>query len=121
EDELNNSGRIAARDFTIFAGLDEFNNSGLIDLVDGDTDELLVTTGNYTGEGGTLALDVDVEEEDGDFFWIWGDADGDTGVIADFGPEGVAYDPDTEIDVIRAGGDADPDAFFLASGDAGFF
>lgn len=64
-DTLNNSGSFRVLPFrpaattVALTGLEAFNNSGLVDLRNGRTGDVLSTSGNFTGSGNsTLGLDV---------------------------------------------------------------
>ena len=51
-------GRRARFHTTYLFGVDTFNNAGLISMQDGDPDQQIVVSGNFVGQGGTLAVDA---------------------------------------------------------------
>ena len=60
DDVVNNTGTINVFETATFSGLENLNNKadGTISLMDGDTSEVLTTTGDYTGTAGAV-LKVD--------------------------------------------------------------
>ena len=58
-DLLTNNGRLRARGNVALTGLEQLNNNGLIDMLDGAADDQLSVSGNLTGGAGSrLAVDV---------------------------------------------------------------
>lgn len=62
-DVFNNTGtgRVRARGSVVLAGLETFNNAGLIDMVDDAADDSLTLPGDFNGQAGSeLAIDADL-------------------------------------------------------------
>ncbi|MGZ8352947.1 MAG: autotransporter outer membrane beta-barrel domain-containing protein [Allosphingosinicella sp.] len=98
----------------IFAGLEAFNNSGLVEMRDGAVGDSLNISGAYTGQAGsTLGLDVDFTAGTADRLIVGGAATGGTtinvqgsGSLFGFNPGGIL--------VVDAGAGTQAGAFTLA-------
>lgn len=122
-DILNNSGTVRAAGSVRLAGLDRFENAGLIDLGNGIAGDTLALAGNYAGlAGAKVRLDVDGTAGKSDRLLIEGTATGKT-VIALAGKGSEAQLTGAEgIALIKVGAGSEADSFTLeqASRDIGF-
>lgn len=121
-DQFNNLGLIRAAnnpsyiELAFFNNLEQFNNSGIITLADGAVGDMLTTSGNYSGNGGTLLLDTVLGGDDPttDRLVIEGDASGTTGILINpiGGTQGLTT---TGIRVVDVRGISTNNAFSLAN------
>lgn len=127
-DVLRNSGVVklastkAAASYKL-AGLEQFENSGTIDLGNKIAGDVLTLSGDYRGSGNAaLLLDIDTAAGRGDQLVIQGDAAGSTRVAV-AATAGTAQLTDAAgIVLVKVAGDSTADAFALdaASRDIGF-
>ena len=116
-DVLNNSGTIAvnpggaAPAAVAFTGLETLNNSGLIDMRNGQVGDTLTTSGNFVGSGGST-LGVDVGTTTADRLIVGGAATGSTAVVA----QGLNGGFVNGAVVVDAGAGTSAGAFTLANG-----
>ncbi|NVE94937.1 hypothetical protein [Altererythrobacter lutimaris] len=112
EDQLANSGTLQVAASAQIDGLELLQNSGLIDLVNGQTGTIFATSGNFVGDGGSIALDVSFVDGSSDLIVIDGAATGTTQLVlsnvsADFSFDG-------QVLLVDAGEGTAADAFVLA-------
>ncbi|TIX49812.1 hypothetical protein [Alteraurantiacibacter aquimixticola] len=110
-DTLVNSQTIDIATNAEFLGLEQFSNAGLINLANGVTGGSLVTSGDYVGNGGTLAVDVDFANAVADFFTIGGAASGST-LIA-INPLNLDIGFDRQLLLVDAGAGSEAEAFTI--------
>ncbi len=132
DDAINNEGTVRtvedgdAAETTNFANLEDFNNAGLLTLVDQGEGDIVTTDGRFTGlAGGKLAVDAVLEGPGSasDELHIGGDAGGKTAIVVNnLGTTGGSLNS-VGIPVVTVTGSAGPGAFYLKGGpvDAGFF
>lgn len=120
-DVFNNSGRVAVttQDGIALAGLESFNNSGLVDLRNGQTGTVLTLPGDYVGSGNAL-LGVDVENGaagvTSDLLVIAGAATGRTGIVINLlGSAGNQQGLENLV-LVSAGEGSSASAFAVAAG-----
>lgn len=80
-DLLDNNGTVRVRDDVTLVGLEDFNNDGLIDMIDGAADDSLTLPGDFSaGVDSELAVDValGVDGTPADQLIIGGDVTGET-------------------------------------------
>jgi outer membrane autotransporter protein len=124
-DVFNNmgTGRVRVRGLATFAGLEAFNNAGLIDMVDDAADDSLTLPGAFNGQAGSrLAVDADLSAAGtpADRLIVGGAVTGTTAITVNNigGPAGV-LNPDGVV--IVDAGSAPAGAFVLdAPVSAGF-
>ena len=78
DDLLDNGGTISVLGIAEFASLEQFANSGLVSMVDDLAGGSLSLSGDFIGNGGQLALDIDLAAGTGDLLTIAGAATGTT-------------------------------------------
>jgi outer membrane autotransporter protein len=105
-DVFNNTGRLRARGAVFLAGLETFNNAGLIDMVDDATDDSLTLPGGFNGQAGSrLAVDANLSAAGtpADRLIVGGAVTGTTTVAVNNigGPDGV-LNPDGVVIVDAA-------------------
>ena len=102
-------------ELTTFNGLEQFTNAGRVSLQDGGVDDRLVTTGNYTGAGGTLLLDAVLQAGGtADVLRVDGNVTGQSLIaVANAGGTGGLTTGDGIL-VVDVGGTSTTDAFALA-------
>jgi len=120
-DVFNNSGTVAVTSQAglDLAGLEGFNNSGLVDLRNGQTGTVLTLPGDYVGSGNAL-LAVDVENLPSgattDFLVITGAATGQTGIVVNvLGSAGNELGLENLV-LVSAGAGSTASAFTVATG-----
>jgi outer membrane autotransporter protein len=114
-DVFNNTGRLRARGAVVLAGLEAFNNTGLIDMVDDATDDSLTVPGAFNGQAGSrLAVDANLSATGtpADRLIVSGAVTGTTALTVNNigGPDGV-LNPDGVV--IVDAGSAPAGAFVL--------
>ena len=82
-------------------------NSGMLDMRDGDADDELRVTGDYTG-GGRIGMDVVFDEGDADLLIVDGKVSGVTAIDIQF--QGAAL-PGSSIELVRVAGQSLPQDF----------
>lgn len=123
-------------EYTEFRGLEQFQNSALLNMIDGGTGDETRTTGDYVGQSGRLGVDAFLGSPGkgngarSDVFMIDGDSSGRTGVVINDLSRGAGYFNPQGIMVVHVEGTTDdnmqtspPGNFYLANGpiDKGFF
>lgn len=95
------------------AGLETFNNSGLVEMRDGAVGDSLSVSGTFAGQAGsTLGLDVDFAAGTADRLIVGGAATGSTTINVQGTGNPFAFNPD--ILVVDAGAGTQANAFTLA-------
>lgn len=119
DDRFANSGTVrlraaAGKQHVVFAGLEEFRNSGLVDLRNGTVGDSLTLPGAYVGAGGTLGLDIHLNgtATAGDLLNV-GTATGSTRVALNVSGSALLI-PGTTI--VQADAASSANAFSLAGG-----
>jgi outer membrane autotransporter protein len=128
DDVFNNTGTVHALGQTSFVNLEEFNNSGLISMVDGRPRDVFSIEGPVAFNalsGSRLAVDADLGPpgSKADLLQIDGDVDGKTAVsVNNTNPAGGTLNKEG-IPVVEVTGSVGSKDFFLKGGpvDAGFF
>lgn len=99
-----------------FAGLEAFNNSGTINLVNGHVGDTLTLPGTYVGlAGSVLAVDINAATATGDRLIVGGAATGTTNVVLNNISSTNAVATNGTILVATAGAGSSAAAFRLAS------
>lgn len=121
-DTLNNSGTItfaarnAAAARTLF-GLEQLNNSGLIEMRNGITGDSLTVPGSFSGSGNSrLGVDVNLGTGASDTLVVGGAATGQTTIVVRQTGTQALFNPGTTI--IDAGAGSSANAFVLADIDS---
>ncbi|MBT2130640.1 autotransporter outer membrane beta-barrel domain-containing protein [Aliiroseovarius lamellibrachiae] len=111
---IGTNGTLSARGTSRIGG--GLSNAGAIDMVDGAADDRLEVTGDYTGAGGNLAIDVDFATDTADTLVVGGNVEGDTTEIEinAISPTRAAAN---DILVVDVTGTTDANDFALAAGD----
>jgi outer membrane autotransporter protein len=114
-----------ATEITRFNGLENFNNSGLVTLVDGGEGDLFSLTSNFNAGSGVLAVDAFLGGPGSvaDVMQVGGNVTGQTALrVNNTSPSGGALNREG-ITVVEVEGNANANNFFLENGpiDAGFF
>ena len=115
-DSLTNTGTITTGLTTAgtvrLLGLETLTNSGLIDLRNGRTGDILSTSGNYVGSNGRLGVDANLTTNVADRLVIGGSATGNTAVFVnrlDTGPITLG----TNTTIVQTGAGSQAGAFTL--------
>ncbi len=112
-DELVNSGSISVFGAAEFQRLEQFNHGGMITLVDGVAGGSLTTSGDFVGNGGTLALDVDFASNSADVLTIGGAATGSTQIVVN--PLDLSATFAGDLVLVNAGAGTEAGAFVIAT------
>ncbi len=112
-DELVNSGAVSVFGAAEFQRLEQFNHSGMITLVDGVAGGSLTTSGDFVGNGGTLALDVDFASSSADVLTIGGAATGTTQIVVN--PLDLSATFADDLVLVNAGVGTEAGAFVIAA------
>lgn len=113
-----NSGTFTAETADM-QGLSRFSNSGIVSLQNGAVGDHLTLSGDYYGEGGELAMDIDFAAGTADLLTIEGAATGATTVT--FNAVGTPSVLDSSFIVVDAGAGSESNAFAADSVQAGFY
>ncbi|HET6537901.1 MAG TPA: autotransporter domain-containing protein [Sphingopyxis sp.] len=113
-----NSGTFTAESADI-QGLSRFSNSGIVSLQNGAVGDHLTLSGDYYGEGGELAMDIDFAAGTADLLTIEGAATGATTVT--FNAVGTPSVLGSSFIFVDAGAGSENNAFVADSVQAGFY
>ncbi len=131
DDGFNNTGTVhtannaAVGEATAFINLENFNNSGLVSLIDGGTGDSFTLSGNFNAGSGTLGLDAFLggPGSPADLFIVGGNVTGQTAVVINNTNPNDGVFNEVGITVITVNGSVDESAFALQDGpiETGFF
>lgn len=123
DDLFVNTGTVSLLANAAFTGLERFDNAGLVTMANNSAGEVLTLSGDYVGNNGRLALDIDTASAvmRNDMLVIGGSASGTTTLVLN-SVRGGAMLPGQTLTLVDAAGGSAAGAFTLSPGsvNAGF-